>query len=147
MLNRIIHFLYLVLIVTVIQLLPNVVAACPRCFGAGVDSPITHGISMAMLSLVLFTGGVMTGIILFFLKMRKRMKLYESGQLAVSEQGLLVNYENLEPNLDPHEVDSIVDKLLDKINLTGYNSLTLQEKATLENASKIKSGFYDGKGV
>ena len=89
----------------------------------------------------------MTGIILFFLKMRKRMKLYELGQLAVSEQGLLVNYENLEPNLDPHEVDSIVDKLLDKINLTGYNSLTLQEKATLENASKIKSGFYDGKGV
>ncbi len=147
MLNRIIHFLYLVLIVTVIQLLPNVVAACPRCFGAGVDSPITQGISMAMFTLVLFTGSVMAGIILFFLKLRKRIRLYESGQLAVSEQGLLVNYENPGPKLDPHELDSIVDKLLDKINLTGYSSLTLQEKATLENASKIKSGFYDGKGV
>ena len=147
MLNRIKYFLFLVLIVTVIQLLPNVVSACPRCFGAGVDSPITQGISMAMFSLVLVTGSVMTGIILFFLKMRKRMKLYESGQLAVSEQGLLVNYENPEPNLNPSEVDSIVDKLLDKINLTGYSSLTLQEKATLENASKIKSGLYDGKGV
>lgn len=127
--------------VMIVQLIPNIVVACPRCFGAGVDTPVTQGISFAMLSLILITGGVLSGIVLFFLKMRKHAKQYELSKLAVSEQGRLVNMENQEIVLESDDIDSEVDKLLDKINQTGYDSLTTQEKALLENASKIKTGF------
>ena len=48
--------------------------ACDKCFGAQVDSPTTQGISMAMLALLGMTGGVGSGIILFFFRLKRRVK-------------------------------------------------------------------------
>jgi hypothetical protein len=61
--------------------LPEAANACPRCFGAQVDSPITQGMSMAMLSLIGLTGSVLAGIVLFFLHMIRRAKKLGSGSL------------------------------------------------------------------
>jgi hypothetical protein len=44
-----------------------------------VDTPTTQGIALSMLALLGITGGVSTGVVLFFLNIRKRSKmLYEA---------------------------------------------------------------------
>lgn len=52
-------------------LLHTTVTACPTCYGAP-GSPMTDGMNMAILSLLGITGGVLTGVIGFFLYMRRR---------------------------------------------------------------------------
>lgn len=47
------------------------VTACPTCYGAP-GSPMTDGMNMAILSLLGITGGVLTGVVAFFLYMRRR---------------------------------------------------------------------------
>jgi len=47
------------------------VTACPTCYGAP-GSPMTDGMNMAILSLLGITGGVLSGVVAFFLHMRRR---------------------------------------------------------------------------
>ena len=145
--NRGIKFLNAIFAIAIILLLPNIAAACPRCFGAGVDTPITRGITMAMFSLILIIGCVLGGIVLFFLQMHRRTKLYENEQWAVSENGELIKVKDQNLTLDLEDVDAEIDKLLDKINLIGYNSLTYQDKEMLKKAAKLKQAVDVGKGV
>jgi hypothetical protein len=46
--------------------------ACPNCYGDPA-SPMTEGLSMAIISLLGVTGGVLTAFAAFFLYLRKRI--------------------------------------------------------------------------
>lgn len=61
-------------------LLPQMSWACSHCFGANVDTATTQGISYAMLGLLVVTGLVSTGIVAFFMNIRKRSRLYSQSQ-------------------------------------------------------------------
>ena len=50
---------------------PEVVFACPSCYGAA-DSSMTAGMNMGILSLLAVTGVVLTAFAAFFLYLRKR---------------------------------------------------------------------------
>lgn len=65
---------------TLLVLSPLAASACERCFGAGSDSPVITALGLSMLSLVVVTGFVLTGITKFFRDMTLRAKkLEESG--------------------------------------------------------------------
>lgn len=66
---------------------PTIAAACENCFGAGVDTPETRGIALAMLLLVGMTGVVWGGIGAFFLHLRRRARMLEPGDTVVNEYG------------------------------------------------------------
>jgi hypothetical protein len=53
--------------------LPLVANACPSCYGDP-DSPMTHGMTMAILSLLGITATVLGGLVLFFLYLRHRTR-------------------------------------------------------------------------
>ena len=55
--------------------IPNSVFACGSCYGAA-DSPATHGMNFAILSMLGITGGVLAAMTSFFLHLRKRAKAY-----------------------------------------------------------------------
>lgn len=62
--------------------------ACDRCFGAAaVDSPVTEGIGLAMLSLMGMTALVMGGVVLFFVNVQKRARRLAPGGAVVTEDG------------------------------------------------------------
>ena len=68
--------------------LPEAALACERCFGAGgVDTPVTQGIGLAMLSLLAMTAVVMGGIAAFFVNVWKRARRLEPGAMVVTEDG------------------------------------------------------------
>jgi len=48
--------------------------ACPNCYGDP-ESPLTDGMNMAIISLLGVTGGVLTGLVGFFLYLRRRFRL------------------------------------------------------------------------
>jgi hypothetical protein len=73
---------------------PGTAMACQQCFGGGVNSPTTYGITMAMLALVLTTGFVGGGIAAFFVNVRKRTRMLEPGELVVTDEGDLARPEN-----------------------------------------------------
>jgi len=50
---------------------PAAVHACPGCYGDP-DSPMTEGMNMAIVSLLGVTGGVLGGVVLFFMHVRRR---------------------------------------------------------------------------
>lgn len=50
--------------------------ACPVCFGDP-ESPTTDAMSMAVLTLLGVTGGMLTALAAFFLHLRKRAKLLQ----------------------------------------------------------------------
>lgn len=103
--------------------IPDSAFACERCFGANVDTPTTQGIAFSMLALLGVTGGVSTGIVFFFLSIRKRSKmLYEASM------------EKLKHTSVPSS--EVLNRLLDKINHSGYSSLTPHEKELLKKESK-----------
>ncbi|MGA7159359.1 MAG: hypothetical protein WBZ48_00015 [Bacteroidota bacterium] len=54
---------------------PNSLFACGACYGAA-DSPATHGMNFAILSMIGVTGGVLAALTSFFLYLRKRARLY-----------------------------------------------------------------------
>ena len=68
---------------------PGVVLACETCFGAAGDSPTTRAIGLAMLSLLLMTGAVGSGIGAFFINMRRRARQYGPGRYVVTDRGEL----------------------------------------------------------
>jgi heme/copper-type cytochrome/quinol oxidase subunit 2 len=49
--------------------------ACPNCYGDP-ESPLTDGMNMAIISLLGVTGGVLTGVVGFFLYLRRRFRLF-----------------------------------------------------------------------
>ncbi len=71
-------------------LAPRVASACERCFGVAAETPVTQGISLAMLSLITMTGLMLGGISLFFVHMNRRMKMFEPGHFAINEFGEMV---------------------------------------------------------
>lgn len=99
---------------TVFFLLPKLARACQSCFGANVNTATTQGIEIAMLALLGITGLVSTGIMLFFLNMKRRSKIHflrlDSGQSKAE----------------------LVDELLDKINERGYRRLSRNEREWLK---------------
>lgn len=77
-------------------LLPQLIFACDKCFGAGaVNTPVTQGIGFAMLLLLGVTGGVLSAIVAFFIHMGRRAELIESGKLLLTEQGNALNHPGL----------------------------------------------------
>ncbi|RMH77299.1 MAG: hypothetical protein D6681_20965 [Calditrichaeota bacterium] len=74
----------------VLLFLPDLAAACDKCFGAGVDTPTTRGIGMAMLALLILTTMIFGGIIGFFVHMNRRARLLASGNYVINEQGVLL---------------------------------------------------------
>lgn len=73
-------------------LLPEAVLACEKCFGASAaDTPTVKGIGLAMLGLLLITVVVLGGIVAFFIYMRKRVRMIESGEYTVTEKGVLLS--------------------------------------------------------
>lgn len=75
--------------------LPDIILACDKCFGAGVDTPVTQGISLAMMALLGITGSVLGGITAFFLFLRRRAKMFESGEIMMTEKGEIINHPGL----------------------------------------------------
>ena len=75
-----------------IQLFPNVVWACEKCFGAAgaTNSPVTDGIGYAMLGLLLITFFIFGLFIALFVYMGRRASKLSSGDYTVNEQGVLV---------------------------------------------------------
>ena len=54
---------------------PSSLLACGSCYGAA-DSPATHGMNFAILSMIGITSGVLAAMTSFFLYLRKRARLY-----------------------------------------------------------------------
>jgi len=77
-----------------------------------------------MLALLIFVGFVSTGIVMFFLNMNKRSKL------------LSRNSGNLHALSAEKSGSEILNHLLDKINRSGFQSLTRRERAVLQEISK-----------
>lgn len=111
----------------VFLLMPQLVLACQQCFGANVNTATTRGIGFAMLGLLVFTGFVSTGIVMFFLNMNRRGKIFSRD---------LVNEPKLLPEKSSPE---ILNHLLDKINESGFQSLSHQEKEVLQEISKSEN--------
>ncbi|NIT56627.1 MAG: hypothetical protein GWN00_10460, partial [Aliifodinibius sp.] len=84
-----------VLIVGTVLLFPKYFYACPYCFGATGDNPTSQGISYAMLALLVLTGTVLTGIVLFFKNMQKRARKIASGEMLLTEQGNTLTHPGL----------------------------------------------------
>jgi hypothetical protein len=57
--------------------LPDIVFACPSCYGAP-DSPMTAGMNMAILSLLGITGVVLCAIAAFIVYLWRRAAIAES---------------------------------------------------------------------
>ena len=116
------YFIYTAIVFAMLLILPQTASACERCFGANVDTPTTRGIAFSMLALLGITGGVSTGVIMFFLNIRKRTKmLYEA------------SLEKLKHTSESRS--EALNRLLDKINHSGYRSLTPAEKELLRKVS------------
>ena len=60
-------------IVWVWGLIPSIAMACATCFGAP-DDPMTHGMNMAIISLMGITGTVLGGIVIFFISLIRKTK-------------------------------------------------------------------------
>ena len=75
-----------------VQLIPDVLMACEKCFGAAgaTNSPVTDGIGYAMLGLLIITFGIFGLFIAFFMYLRHRASKLSSGQYTVNEQGVLI---------------------------------------------------------
>ncbi len=71
----------------VLMLVPLAADACTRCFGMGVDSAVTQGISMAMGGLLVMLGIVWGGIGMFVYRIHRRSVLREPGDWNVNERG------------------------------------------------------------
>ena len=64
--------LLLVALIAAIVLIGNQSGhACPNCYGDP-ESPMTDGMNMAIMSLLGVTGGVLAGVVGFFLYLRRR---------------------------------------------------------------------------
>lgn len=83
--------------------LPQMAAACEKCFGgAAANSATTRGIGLAMLALLIITAVVLGGITLFFLYMRKRAKMLASGDYIVNEKGTILSLPRRLMENSPH---------------------------------------------
>lgn len=81
-----------ILTCAVLVFLPEMAAACEKCFGgAAANSSTTRGIGLAMLALLTITAVVLGGITLFFIYMRKRAKMLASGDYIVNEKGTILS--------------------------------------------------------
>jgi hypothetical protein len=66
-----------ILVIASIFLLPNISESCPSCFGSGINTEDAKNISMAVLLLMGTTGGVLSGVVLFFISMAKRARRFK----------------------------------------------------------------------
>ncbi|MCH8011244.1 MAG: hypothetical protein IIA61_04730 [Candidatus Marinimicrobia bacterium] len=64
-------------IVCILGLAPSIAMACATCFGAP-DAPMTHGMNMAIISLMGITGTVLGGIVIFFISLIRKSKKVNS---------------------------------------------------------------------
>ena len=55
------------------SLVPTTASACATCYGAP-DSPLTKGMNMAILSLLVVIGGVLGGIVAFIFHLRRQSR-------------------------------------------------------------------------
>ena len=58
-------------------LTPSIAVACATCFGTP-DAPMTHGMNMAIISLMAVTGTVLGGIVTFFISLIRKSKKADS---------------------------------------------------------------------
>jgi hypothetical protein len=87
--------------------------ACDKCFGAQVDTPTTQGIGMAMLTLLGMTGGIGSGVIFFFIRLKRRTKLLAGGNHYVTRDGkILPSPINRNSKSEREEIDAEILNLL-----------------------------------
>ena len=79
----------------ILIILPGIIFACDKCFGANVDTPVTRGIGFAMLALLGITGSVLGGIGAFFIYLWRRSKMFQAGKIVVTENGNVLNHPGL----------------------------------------------------
>lgn len=75
----------LVWIATAFAFSPGAAAACERCFGAGVDSPIVIAIGFSMLTLLVLMGFVSGGIFSFFSQANTRAQILAQIESSTSD--------------------------------------------------------------
>ncbi len=59
----------------IVSMVPDVLNACPSCFGAA-DAPMTQGMNMGILSLLGVTGSMLVAFGSLFLRLRKRARAF-----------------------------------------------------------------------
>ena len=102
--NRVFRFKYAVISIVLLQA-PQFLLACERCFGAKADTPVTQGIGWAMFALLLITIAVLGTIVAFFIYMYKRAKMFEAGEIMVTEQGNIISHPGLLRDINhPHSL-------------------------------------------
>lgn len=77
----------LLVLALVAIVIPIDATACSQCFGTSVENATTAGITMSMLGLLGFLGVVWGGIGLFVWRVRRRSKMLEHENWAVTENG------------------------------------------------------------
>ncbi len=95
------------LTIAIFIFLPEIIFACDKCFGANVDTPVTQGIGFAMLALLGITGGVLGGISAFFIYLWRRSRMFQAGEIVVTEQGNVINHPGLVRDIGKSEGDEI----------------------------------------
>jgi hypothetical protein len=63
-----------------VLLVPQTALACPVCFGEN-DSPLALGINYGILAMLVIIGGLWAAFGSFFIYLRRRARLVESGAL------------------------------------------------------------------
>jgi len=83
--------IFVVVLFSLSTLVPQVISACPVCYGAQ-DSPMTAGMNTAIIVMLGITGFVLAIIVVFFLWMWRRSRQHceqVSDTIYVNEKGLL----------------------------------------------------------
>lgn len=70
-----------VLVAVLVFVAPRVALACPVCFGEN-DSPLALGINYGIFAMLVIIGGLWVAFGSFFIYLRRRARLVESGALS-----------------------------------------------------------------
>jgi hypothetical protein len=65
-----------VIIIVGLIIMPSLVYSCESCRVGNPDSPLTAGMNVAIITLLIITKAILGGFVLFFLNLRKRAKMY-----------------------------------------------------------------------
>ncbi len=75
-------------VLVLIVLSPAAALACEQCLGiGGANGPTIRALVLSMASLLAIVGFVCTGISMFFVRVHRRSKMLEPGDLAVNQYG------------------------------------------------------------
>lgn len=86
-----------ILAALILLVLPEAAYACDKCFGASGDEATIQAVVMSMAALLAMVGVVWGGIGMFFVNMRRRIKMFEPGDYEVTSLGDIRSIPDDEP--------------------------------------------------